>query len=133
MTEKEVIDYIKSKSQPIEDVEDNFIGIFKWLSEDIYIGKAPLKTNSVQFILVKILSRQGHTIDIRKKDYFNVYVVGDFKKTFTPVVKVAEAFARFYSEIGILPNIIPLPKHVLKKDKELLYKLRNCVLIYERR
>lgn len=92
-----------------------------------------MKPNSVQFIVAKILTRQAQTVDIRKKDFFNVYVVGDFRKSFTPVLRVAEAFAGFYSEMGILPNIIPLPKHILKKDKELLHKLRNGVTLYERR
>lgn len=133
MTETEVIEYIKNSTRPVEQIDDNFIGSFKWLSNEIYAGKAPLKSNSVQFIVAKILSRQGQTLDIKKKDFFIVYVVGDFKKSFTPVLRVAEAFASFYSEMGILPNIIPLPKHILKKDKELLYKIRNGVLLYERR
>lgn len=133
MTEIEVIEYIKNSTRPVEQIDDNFISNFKWLSNEIYEGKAPLKSNSVQFIVVKILSRQGQVLDIRKKDFFIVYVVGDFKKSFKPVLRVAEAFANFYSEIGILPSIIPLPKHILKKDKELLHKIRNGVLIYERR
>jgi hypothetical protein len=133
MTETEVIEYIKHSTRPLNQIEDNFIGSFKWLSEEIYAGKAPLKSNSVQFIIAKILSRNGQTMDIRKKDFFIVYVVGDFKKSFTPVLRVAEAFASFYSEMGILPNIVPLPKHILKKDKELLHKVKNGVVIYERR
>lgn len=133
MTETEVIEYIKNSTRPIEQINDNFIDSFKVLSNDIYLEKVPLKSNSVQFIIAKILSRQGETVDIRKRDFFVVYVVGDFKKSFTPVLRVAEAFARFYSEMGILPNIVPLPKHILKKDKELLHKVKNGVLIYERR
>ncbi len=77
---------------PIEQINDNFIETFKWLSDGIYQGKTPLKTNSVQFIIVKILNRQGQMVDIRIKDFFNVYVVGDFKKSFTPVLRVAEVF-----------------------------------------
>jgi hypothetical protein len=133
MTESEVIEYIKDSTRPIEQIDDNFISSFKRLSNEIYEGKAPLRANSVQFIIAKILTRQGQTFDIRKKDFFIVYVIGDFKKSFTPVLRVAEAFASFYSEIGILPNIIPLPKHILKRDKELLHKIRNGALIYERR
>ena len=133
MTEAQLIDYIRDSTVPINDIDDNFISIFKWLSGEIYEGKAPLKTNSVQFIIIKILTRQRQTIDIRRRDHFDVYVVGDFKKTFSPVLRVAEAFATFYSKIGILPNIVPIPKHVLKKDRELLYKLKNGVILYERR
>lgn len=133
MNEADLIEYIKAITRPILEINDDLIGIFKGLSEEIYQGKAPLKTNSVQFIVAKILTTQGKTVDIRKKDYFNVYVVGDFKKTFTPVLRVAEAFGGFYSEIGIMPNIIPIPKHIIKKNKELLYKLRNGVMLYERR
>jgi hypothetical protein len=133
MTDTEVIEFIKVSTRPVEQIDDNFIDIFKWLSNEIYEGKAPLKTNSVQFIIAKILTRQGQTVNIRKKDFFIVYVIGDFKKSFTPVLKVAEAFAAFYSEIGVLPNIIPLPKHILKKNQELLHKVKNGVIIYERR
>lgn len=133
MTEADIIEYIKISTKPIEQINDNFIDIFKWLSNEIYRGKAPLRSNSVQFIIAKILSKQGQTIDIRKKDFFIVYIVGDFKKSFTPVLRVAEAFANFYSEIGILPSIVPLPKHILKKDIALLHKIKNGVLIYERR
>lgn len=133
MTETEIVGYIKKSAISIEEIDDNFIGIFKWLSREIYEGKSPLKINSVHFIIVKVLNRQKQTLDIRKRDHFDVYVVGDFKKTFSPVLSVAQAFAAFYSEIGVLPNIITLPKHILKKDKELLYKLRNGVILYERR
>lgn len=133
MTEKEIIDYIRIWTTSIGDIDDNYISIFKWLSDEIYQGKAPLKINTVQFIIVKILTRQRQPLDIRKLNQFDVYVVGDFRKTFSPVLRVAQAFAAFYSEIGILPNIIPLPKHSLKKDKELLYRLRNGVILYERR
>jgi hypothetical protein len=133
MTDSEVVDYIKKSSRSIEQIDDTLIDNFKRLSSDIYEGKAPLKINSVQFIIAKIFSKEGHLIDIRKKDFFLVYVIGDFKKTFRPVLKVAEAFASFYSEIGILPNIIPIPKHILKKDKDFLHKLKNGVIIYERR
>lgn len=133
MTENEVIEYIKGSTRPIKQINDNFIDGFKWLSNEIYEGKTPLKSNSVQFIIVKVLSRKGKTIDISQKDFFIVYVVGDFRKSFTPILRVAEAFASFYSEMGVLPKIIPLPKYILKRDKEQLCKVKNGVLIYERR
>lgn len=133
MQKLDYISFIKQNTKPVGEVNDNFIGAFKWLSQEIYDGKAPLKTNSVQFIIVKVLNRKGITNDIKKKDYFDVYVVGDFRKTFTPVLKVAEAFASFYQEMGVLPNIIPVPKNVIQENKEILNKLKNGVLIYERR
>jgi hypothetical protein len=132
MTETEIIDYIRNSTISLSDIDDSYISIFKWLSAEIYEGKAPLKTNSVQFIIAKILTRQRQTVDIRTRSQFDVYVVGDFQRTFSPVLRVAEAFATFYSEIGVLPNIIPLPKHRLKKDKGLLNKLKNGVILYER-
>lgn len=133
MQKLDYISFIKQNTKPIDEVNDNFIGAFKWLSQEIYDGKAPLKTNSVHFIVVKVLNRKGITNDIKKKDFFDVYVVGDFRKTFTPVLKVAEAFANFYLEMGVLPNIIPIPKNVIQENKEILQKLKNGVLIYERR
>lgn len=133
MQKLDYISYIKQNTKSVDDINDNFIGVFKWLSQEIYDGKAPLKSNSVHFIVVKILNRKGFTNDLKKKDYFDVYVIGDFRKTFTPVLKVAEAFANFYLEMGVLPNIIPLPKNEIQENKEILYKLKNGVLIYERR
>lgn len=133
MKEQELIDHIKNVTHPVDNIEGDFANSFQWLSNEIYMGKDPLNSNSVHFIIVNILNRQHKTRDIRRQDYFNVYVVGEFRKTFTPVFKVAEALAIFYSEIFVLPNIIPLPKHLLKKDKDLLQKLKNGVVIYERR
>jgi hypothetical protein len=133
MTEEQLIDYIRNTTVPINDIDDNFISIFKWLSNEIYEGKASLKTNSIQFIIIKILTPQGQSMDIKRSNHFKVYVVGQFKKTFNPVLRVAEAFATFYSEIGILPIIVPIPKHILKQDRKLLYKLKNGVILYERR
>jgi len=133
MNKLDYISYIKENTKRVETIDDNFIGSFKWLSQEIYDGKAPLKSNSVQFIVVKILNRKGQTNDVKRRDTFDVYVVGDFRKTFTPALKVAEAFANFYIEMGILPNIIPIPKTVIQDNKEILYKLKNGVLIYERR
>jgi hypothetical protein len=133
MNKDELIDYIKNVTKPVEEIEDNFIGIFKWLSSEIYEGKAALKANSIQFIVAKILTRKGQTLDLRKREYFNIYVIGDFRKSFTPVIRVAEAFANFYIEMGVMPNIIPLPKSILLENKDLLNKLNNGVLLYERR
>lgn len=133
MNKLDYISYIKENTKRVETIDDNFIGSFKWLSQEIYDGKAPLKSNSVQFIVVKILNRKGQTNDVKRRDTFDVYVVGDFRKTFTPALKVAEAFSNFYIEMGILPNIIPIPKTVIQDNKEILYKLKNGVLIYERR
>ncbi|NBA86847.1 hypothetical protein GVN16_13815 [Emticicia sp. CRIBPO] len=127
------VSYIKRNTKPVEDINDDFINSFKWLSKEIYGGKAPLKSNSVQFIIIKILDRYGKTYDIQKRDHFDVYVVGEFRKTFTPVLRVAQAFADFYLEFGSMPNIIPIPKLILQQNNDILYKLKNGVLIYERR
>ena len=125
---------IKNLTIPVEKFkDDNNIQPFKWLSDEIYEGKAPLKLNTVQFIVVKILNTKNQSYNLKNKQSFDVYVIGDFRKTFNPVLRVAEAFASFYLEMGILPNIISIPKHILKDNKELLYKLKNGVLIYERR
>jgi hypothetical protein len=133
MIDKEIVDYIKTVTIPIEEIQDNYLGSFKWLSNEIYKGKSPLKTNTVHFIIAKILTKNLQGFDIRKRDSFNVFVIGEFRKSFTPVLKVAEAFATFYREIGVLPNIIPMPKSVLSKNKELLSRLKNGVVLYERR
>lgn len=124
---------IRSITIPIDNVDDNLIGIFKWLSTEIYEGKAPLKSNSIHFIIVKILNRKGQTNDIRKHDCFDVFVIGDFRKSFNPTLRVAEAFGRFYLEMGVLPNIIPVPKHTLLNNRDIINRIKKGVVIYERR
>lgn len=133
MTESQIANYIKSTTIPISDIDGNSISIFKWLSSEIYEGKSQLKSNSIQFIILKILTKQKQTIDIKRRDHFDVYVVGNFRKIFSPVLQIAETFATLYSEIGVLPNIVPVPIYLIKNNKEILYNLKNGVLLYERR
>ena len=107
---------------------------FVWLSNSIRNGKVNLKINTVDFIIIKILDRNHNVYKFKTKQSFDVYVIGSFRKFFNPTLKVAEAFADFYLEMGILPNIISIPKHIyIKNIKHFHSKLRNGVLIYERR
>lgn len=127
-------DLILGNTIPIENYMKEGIDSFKWLSNSIKDGKKPLKTNSVDFIVIKILNRNLAIYKFQKKPSFDVYVIGTFRTFFTPTYKVAEAFAEFYLEMGILPNIISVPKkQLMENSKKYANKLRNGILIYERR
>ncbi|HFK5528196.1 hypothetical protein OZ666_07265 [Elizabethkingia sp. HX QKY] len=126
-------DTIRNITVSIDNVDGGSSQAFQWLSEQIYLSKVPLKTNSVKFIIVKILNKKKESRNISIRPSFDVYVIGEFRKTFNPTLRVAEAFAEFYLEMGILPNIISIPEHILIKNRELLHKIRNGVRIYERR
>lgn len=133
MTNDEVIKYIRDVSVPLHAIEGRYVDTFRWLSDEIYQGKALIETNSVQFIIAKVLNRQHQIRDISRKDSFTVYVVGSFKKSFIPVQRVAEAFANFYIEMGVLPNIIPISQSTLVNHPELLPQIKYGILLYERR
>ena len=127
-------DLILGNTIPIENYMKDGIESFKWLSDSIKEGKKPLKSNSVDFIIIKILNRNLAIYKFQKKPSFDVYVIGTFRTFFTPTYNVAEAFAEFYLEMGILPNIISVPKRqLMENSKEYANKLRNGILIYERR
>jgi len=133
---EKIYDYItlikKNTLQP-DEIVDNRIQVFAWLSQSIYEGKAPLKINTVDFIIAKILNQKKEIYNFQKKFTFDVYVIGTFRKTFLPTYRVAEAFTDFYLETNILPNIISIPKHLfLKKPKWFIKKFRNGVRIYEK-
>jgi len=119
---------------PIESIDDNRIEPFRWLSHSIYDGKSILKINTVDFIVAKLLGRNKRVYTFDRKDSFDVYVFGTFRTYFKPTYKVAEAFAQFYVEIGIMPNLNAVPKHVLMKNvKGYVNRIRGGVLLYERR
>ena len=132
--QKEYKELILSNTISIHDITDEGISIFRWLSDSINQGKYPLKINTVDFIIAKILNRQKQLYRFRRKYSFDVYVFGTFRKTFNPTYRVAEAFADFYLEMKILPNIISIPKHIfMKTPKIFINKIRNGVILYERR
>ena len=119
---------------PIDKYMQEGIEPFKWLANSIQEGKRPLKINTVDFIVLKILNRNLAVYKFGKKPLFDVYVIGTFRTYFTPAFSVAQAFADFYLEMGILPNIISVPKkELMENKKEYANKLRNGILIYERR
>ncbi len=104
-----------------------------WLGEQIRHGKRNLKYNSVDFIIGKLLNRNEHLIDYYKRDFINIYVIGTFKSEFIPTMKVAEAFAEFYMEMRVMPNIIPITKKEFLENLSFsLIKIRNGILIYDR-
>ncbi len=132
--QKEYKELILNNTVNIRDVMDEGISVFRWLSDSIYQGKYPLKMNTVDFIIAKILNRQKQLYRFRRKYSFDVYVLGTFRKTFNPTYRVAEAFADFYLEMKILPNIISIPRHIfMKAPKVFINKIRNGVILYERR
>lgn len=103
------------------------------LSEEIQKGKIDLKTNSVEFMVAKILNKRGDQIDLFRKGYFDLFVLGEFKKSFQPTIKVAEALASFYLEYQILPRLVPVPQAVALQSLERFSRtIENGVLIYER-
>lgn len=104
-----------------------------WLAEQIQEGKKSLKYNSVDFIIGKFLNRNENLIDYYKKDFINIYVIGTFKSEFIPTMKVANAFAEFYLEMRVMPNIIPITKKEFLQNLSFsLTKIRNGILIYDR-
>ena len=107
---------------------------FLQLSEQIYAGKSVLRVNTVDFIVAKILDSKGRIYKFsQKRRYFNVYVIGTFRKVFRPTYYVAEALADFYLEMNVLPSIIAIPKHVFMKDtRRYANRIRGGVLLYER-
>ncbi len=103
------------------------------LAEQIQEGKKILKYNSVDFIIGKLLNRNESLIDYYKKDFINIYVIGTFKSEFIPTMKVADAFAEFYLEMRVMPNIIPITKKEFLENLNFsLTKIRNGILIYDR-
>jgi len=130
----EIKELIRSKTINIDEVVDQSIAPFRWLASSIGEGKANLKTNTVDFIVIKVLDKEDRVYKFKTKQSFDVYVFGTFRKYFNPTKAVADAFAEFYLEMGILPNIIAVPKHILiDNQKDVLRKISNGVLIYERR
>lgn len=119
---------------PIDQYHKEGIEPFRWLGESITEGKRRLKFNSVDFIIIKVLNRNLGVYRFDKKPSFDVYVIGTFRSFFNPTFKVSQAFAEFYLEMGVLPNIISVPKkELMENTKEYANKLRNGILLYERR
>ena len=126
-------DLVLGNTIPIDNYMKEGIEPFKWLSNSIQEGKRPLKSNTVDFIVLKILNRNLAVYKFNRKPSFEVYVIGTFRSYFNPTYKVAEAFAEFYLKMGVLPNIISVPKsELMKNTKEYANKLRNGILVYER-
>lgn len=130
---KEYRELIKGNTLPIDIIDEKRIAPFRHLSQSIYDGKAPLKINTVDFIIFKILNKNKKIYQFKRQYSFDVFVFGSFRKSFNPTYKVAEALADFYLELKIMPNIISIPKHTFMKDpKTYINKFRNGVIIYER-
>lgn len=131
---KEYRELVLTNTHRIEEIDDRHIEPFRSLANSIYEGKANLRINTVDFIVGKILDENKRVYIFEAKQSFDVYVIGTFRKLFNPTYKVAEAFTEFYLEMGILPNIIAVPRHnLMKYPKVFTSKIRNGVLIYERR
>jgi len=131
---RDYLDPVHEVAIPIEQLPYADVGLFGWLSESIYYGKAPLRINTVHLIVANILDPQRKIRHFKRRPTFDLYVFGSFRKGFQPTEKVAEALADFYLETSILPNIIPVPKHLFIREVEsFTRKLRRGVIIYERR
>lgn len=125
---------VLNSTKPIEFVNQFNNGQpILWLADQIRHGKKKLKYNSVDFIIGKILSKNERLIDYYKKDFINIYVIGTFKSEFIPTMKVADAFAEFYLEMRVMPNIIPITKKEFIGNLNFsVTKIRNGILIYDR-
>lgn len=133
MDNDEYITAVRQITVPIDQVDDNRIQSYQWLSNEIYSGKKALKNNSVEFIIAKILNQYKNVNNrIYQREYFDLYVIGSFRKTFKPTYNVAQSLAEYYLEVGIMPNVICIPKHVLIKNSVFFNKLKNGVILYER-
>nr|WP_294858394.1 hypothetical protein [uncultured Fluviicola sp.] len=118
----------------IHNCQEQGIEPFKWLFELITQGKKPLKENTIDYIVLKVLNQNLRIYKFDKKPSFDVYVIGTFTTYFNPTFKVSQAFAEFYLEMGVLPNIISVPKkQLMQNTREYSNKLRNGILLYERR
>jgi hypothetical protein len=126
----EIINYYTT---PINQVELENIEPFRWLSNSIREGKENLTSNTVDFIIIKILDNNKKPYKFIRKKSFDVYVIGTFRKFFNPTLEVAEAFSDFYLEMGLLPNIISVPKnYFLEREQYYSKKIKNGILIYDR-
>ncbi|CAN0508681.1 unnamed protein product, partial [Discosporangium mesarthrocarpum] len=85
--------------------DQQYAGRFSWLSDSIYNGKTGIKINTIDYIIANILDRRRNIYKFENKQSFDLYVIGSFRKSFNPTLKVAEALADFYLETKILPNI----------------------------
>lgn len=125
---------IRRSTIPIWQVDEPRANVFQWLSQSIIDGKAKLENNTVDFLIAKILKKNGRLYSLERTNSFDLYVLGRFRSNFIPAESVAKALADFYLEINILPIIHPVTKSEFIENKKMyLNKLRGGVLLYERR
>lgn len=118
----------------IENISDINIGPYEWLAQSIQANKEKIRIETIDYIIVKILNRNKMISTLRRKSSFDVFVIGSFRKYFSATEKVANLFSEFYLEMGVLPNIIVIPKSIfIKYTNNYINKIKNGVLIYERR
>lgn len=119
---------------PIEGFEKRGIEPFKHLSRQMTNRINPLKFKTIDYIIVRVLNRNLNVYNFESKASFDVYVIGTFRTFFNPTLEVAKSFAEFYLEMGILPNVITVPKkELLENAQKYSNKLKNGILLYERR
>lgn len=124
---------IRRQTVRIDSIERADFSQLAYLADEIQKGKINLKVNSVQFMIAKVLNSKGRPIDLRRAGYFNLLVLGDFKKTFSPTFKVAQALAVFYQEFQILPRLVVIPQYAATQDLNRFSKIiQDGVLIYDR-
>jgi len=125
---------ILKATKPIEYLNQySDIAAIRWLTEQISSGKKDLKYNSVDFIIARLLTRNESLIKYQRKSQIDFYVIGPFRTEFIPIMKVAEAFAEFYLEMLVMPNIITISKRdFLLNIKYSLRKINNGIRIYDR-
>jgi len=130
---------VRANTLKVKEIYQYDLHLFSQLSEDIEKGKVNLNVNSVEFMVAKVPSKYFPSInpapiDLSRRGYFNLIVLGEFKRTFEPTVKVAKALSDFYLEYNILPRLVPIPRSSVYRELDKLAEIvRNGILLYERR
>jgi hypothetical protein len=128
--------YIRRTSLPITNFRDetfNYKDDFFDLSSRIQDGKLDLTSNSVRFMLAKILSSELTPRNLNYTGYFELIVIGDFESEVNLVEEVANSLTTFYLNTEILPRIRPINENYLRENIEKYNDIINkTVLIYDR-
>jgi hypothetical protein len=128
--------YIRRTSLPITNFRDetfNYKDDFFDLSSRIQDGKLDLTSNSVRFMLAKILNSELTPRNLNYTGYFELIVIGDFESEVNLVEEVANSLTTFYLNTEILPRIRPINENYLRENIEKYNDIINkTVLIYDR-
>lgn len=127
------------------DVErgvDDFLGVYELIANSLRENITSLEElKSVDFILVenfyKNYERQGYNntpVLTKDQNSINVFILGNFEKDFSVIWEASEIFADFYLEFLVLPVLQIISYELfLEKSLEFTKKIKNYVIVYDRR